>query len=94
MKYFNLKFLTFFLTALLAFGVGWADEYVLLTDVSQLEDGKTLIIASKKNNSGNVYAMYEQKTNNWSQTPSAISVTSANTIVAPGDAHIFTLEGS
>ena len=88
------KFLTFFLTALLAFGVGWADEYVLLTDVSQLEDGKMLIIASKKNNSGNVYAMYEQKTNNWSQTPSTISVTSANTIVAPGDAHIFTLEGS
>ena len=26
MKHFNLKFLTFFLTALLAFGVGWADE--------------------------------------------------------------------
>ena len=25
MKYFNLKFLTFFLTALLAFGVGWAE---------------------------------------------------------------------
>ena len=25
MKYFKLKFLTFFLTALLAFGVGWAE---------------------------------------------------------------------
>lgn len=31
MKYFNLKFLTFFLTALLAFGVGWADEVVAYT---------------------------------------------------------------
>ena len=31
MNYFNLKFLTFFLTALLAFGVGWADEVVAYT---------------------------------------------------------------
>ena len=29
MKYFNLKFLTFFLTALLAFGVGWAETATL-----------------------------------------------------------------
>ncbi|MBE6315744.1 MAG: hypothetical protein E7078_03750 [Bacteroidales bacterium] len=34
MKYFNLKFLTFFLTALLAFGVGWAET---VTDVITAE---------------------------------------------------------
>lgn len=35
MKYFKLKFLTFFLTALLAFGVGWAGEE---TDVITVQD--------------------------------------------------------
>lgn len=35
MKYFKLKFLTFFLTALLAFGVGWAGE---VTDVITVQD--------------------------------------------------------
>jgi len=58
MKYFKLKFLTFFLTALLAFGVGWAGE---VTDV--LDQAFTGVTGSsyiswnnKTGTSGAVYA--------------------------------------
>ena len=46
------KLLTFFLTALLAFGVGWAENiYVKVESTSQLEVGKTYIIVYENNNS-------------------------------------------
>lgn len=46
------KLLTFFLTALLAFSVGWAENiYVKVESTSQLEVGKTYIIVYENNNS-------------------------------------------
>ncbi len=81
MKYFKLKFLTFFLTALLAFGVGWAGEVRDVLD--RAFTGVTVTSYTswydKTGTSGAVYAGNSAGGNNSIQlrkdTPSAIVTT-------------------
>lgn len=58
MKYFKLKFLTFFLTALLAFGVGWAGEVkdVLNQAFTGVSGANYTSWSNKTGTSGAVYA--------------------------------------
>ena len=60
MKYFNLKFLTFFLTALLAFGVGWAE-----TKTVTLSNANIVAAGTGKTGYAN-WTMTDGNSNTWS----------------------------
>ena len=63
MKYFNLKFLTFFLTALLAFGVGWAETAGFSLASGYTQPPIEYSIQNQNNASGTITGIQEETWN-------------------------------